>query len=181
MDSPFILSRPRQPGPGQPVSASQGYPGDPAPLTPGGTKYRSGAEHVLVAFARVPVGAIPHIQLGKTRMQHHGDTTRNSSAVAPEEECMRSFRGLHLPLPSLCAPGGWTVRSWLIPASDPACPRASGPPGLIVLPAHTWYVLSNLSYMKRVMIEVFPTLWSPKKTSLYFASGGAALPDAMAW
>lgn len=32
------------------------------------------------------------------------------------------------------------------------------------LPIRTWYVLSNLSYMKRVMIEVFPTDWSPRKT-----------------
>ena len=30
---------------------------------------------------------------------------------------------------------------------------------------------SNLSYMKRVMTEVFPTPWSPRKTILYFASG----------
>jgi len=29
--------------------------------------------------------------------------------------------------------------------------------------------------MKRVMILVFPTLWSPKNTSLYFANG--ACPD----
>jgi hypothetical protein len=37
--------------------------------------------------------------------------------------------------------------------------------------------------MKRVMILVFPTLWSPKNTSLYFANGakeaaaGRACPD----
>lgn len=35
----------------------------------------------------------------------------------------------------------------------------------------TWYVLSNLSYMKRVIILVFPTDWSPKNTSLYLAKG----------
>lgn len=29
---------------------------------------------------------------------------------------------------------------------------------------HTWYVLSNLSYMKRVMMLVLPTDWSPRKT-----------------
>jgi hypothetical protein len=34
----------------------------------------------------------------------------------------------------------------------------------------TWYVLSNLSYMKRVMMLVLPTDWSPRKTSLYLAS-----------
>lgn len=28
----------------------------------------------------------------------------------------------------------------------------------------TWYVLSNLSYMKRVMIDVLPTDWSPRNT-----------------
>lgn len=33
----------------------------------------------------------------------------------------------------------------------------------------TWYVLSNLSYMKRVMMLVLPTDWSPRKTSLYLA------------
>lgn len=31
--------------------------------------------------------------------------------------------------------------------------------------------MSNLSYMKRVMMLVLPTDWSPKKTSLYFAKG----------
>lgn len=35
----------------------------------------------------------------------------------------------------------------------------------------TWYVLSNLSYMNLVMTLVFPTDWSPKNTSLYFARG----------
>ena len=30
-------------------------------------------------------------------------------------------------------------------------------------------MLSNLSYMKQVMILVLPTDWSPKNTSLYFA------------
>ena len=35
----------------------------------------------------------------------------------------------------------------------------------------TWYVLSNLSYMKRVIILVFPTDWSPRNTSLYLAKG----------
>ena len=30
-------------------------------------------------------------------------------------------------------------------------------------------MLSNLSYMKRVMILILPTDWSPKNTSLYFA------------
>eukprot|EP00955_Chlamydomonas_euryale_P082448 363725-Chlamydomonas_euryale.AAC.11 len=28
----------------------------------------------------------------------------------------------------------------------------------------TWYTLSNLSYMKRVMMDVLPTDWSPRKT-----------------
>ena len=37
----------------------------------------------------------------------------------------------------------------------------------------TWYVLSNLSYMKRVMMEVFPTDWSPRNTNLNFANGEA--------
>jgi len=31
--------------------------------------------------------------------------------------------------------------------------------------------VSNLSYMKRVMMLVLPTDWSPKKTSLYLARG----------
>ena len=31
--------------------------------------------------------------------------------------------------------------------------------------------MSNLSYMKRVMMLVLPTDWSPKKTSLYLARG----------
>ena len=35
----------------------------------------------------------------------------------------------------------------------------------------TWYVVSNLSYMKRVMMLVFPTDWSPRNTSLYLARG----------
>lgn len=35
----------------------------------------------------------------------------------------------------------------------------------------TWYVVSNLSYIKRVIILVFPTLWSPRNTNLYFARG----------
>jgi hypothetical protein len=35
----------------------------------------------------------------------------------------------------------------------------------------TWYVLSNVSYMNRVIMLVFPTDWSPRKTSLYLASG----------
>lgn len=36
---------------------------------------------------------------------------------------------------------------------------------------HTWYVVSNLSYMNRVIMLVFPADWSPRKTSLYLASG----------
>eukprot|EP00951_Prasinocladus_malaysianus_P020094 scaffold163844_cov42-Prasinocladus_malaysianus.AAC.1 len=43
----------------------------------------------------------------------------------------------------------------------------------------TWYVLSNLSYMKRVMILVLPTLWSPRKTNLYFARGETVFPEDM--
>lgn len=31
--------------------------------------------------------------------------------------------------------------------------------------------MSNLSYMKRVMMLVFPTDWSPKNTNLYLAKG----------
>lgn len=36
---------------------------------------------------------------------------------------------------------------------------------------NTWYVVSNLSYMKRVMMLVLPTDWSPRNTSLYLARG----------
>lgn len=36
----------------------------------------------------------------------------------------------------------------------------------------------TLSYMNLVMIDVLPTLWSPRKTSLYFASGALPLEDA---
>ena len=32
-------------------------------------------------------------------------------------------------------------------------------------------MVSNLSYMKRVMMLVLPTDWSPRKTSLYLARG----------
>ena len=32
-------------------------------------------------------------------------------------------------------------------------------------------MLSKLSYMNLVMMDVFPTPWSPRNTSLYFASG----------
>ncbi len=32
--------------------------------------------------------------------------------------------------------------------------------------------------MNRVIIEVLPTLWSPKKTSLYLAMGAGAAADA---
>ena len=34
--------------------------------------------------------------------------------------------------------------------------------------------------MNLVMIEVLPTLWSPRNTSLYFASGALPLEDALA-
>ena len=36
----------------------------------------------------------------------------------------------------------------------------------------TWYVASKESSIKRVMIEVFPTPWSPSDTSLYLLNGG---------
>lgn len=39
------------------------------------------------------------------------------------------------------------------------------------MPMVAWYVVSNVSYMKRVMMLVLPTLWSPRNTSLYRASG----------
>ena len=32
----------------------------------------------------------------------------------------------------------------------------------------TWYLTSKLSEVKRRIIEVFPTDWSPRKTILYF-------------
>lgn len=32
--------------------------------------------------------------------------------------------------------------------------------------------------MNRVMMEVLPTDWSPRKTSLYFARGASVPPDA---
>jgi hypothetical protein len=35
----------------------------------------------------------------------------------------------------------------------------------------TLYVLSNVSYIKRVMIDVLPTASSPRKTNLYFERG----------
>jgi hypothetical protein len=35
----------------------------------------------------------------------------------------------------------------------------------------TWYVVSKTPYMKDLMIDVFPTPWSPKNTSLYLARG----------
>ena len=36
--------------------------------------------------------------------------------------------------------------------------------GCLEAMGHTWYVLSNLSYMNRVMMLVFPTDWSPRNT-----------------
>jgi len=33
--------------------------------------------------------------------------------------------------------------------------------------------------MKRVMMDVFPTDWSPRKTSLYLASGARDVLDAL--
>jgi hypothetical protein len=34
------------------------------------------------------------------------------------------------------------------------------------MPIVAWYVESNVSYMNRVIIDVLPTDWSPRKTSL---------------
>ncbi len=57
--------------------------------------------------------------------------------------------------------------------------------------APTWYVLSNLSYMNRVMMLVLPTDWSPRKTcavvlrvestapSLSYATGSSANADQL--
>ena len=42
------------------------------------------------------------------------------------------------------------------------------------MPIVTLYVVSNVSYMKRVMILVLPTASSPRKTSLYFERGMTA-------
>ena len=53
----------------------------------------------------------------------------------------------------------------------PAAPRPAASRSSL----RTWYVVSNLSYMNRVIMLVLPTLWSPRKTSLYLASGVTAL------
>ena len=34
-----------------------------------------------------------------------------------------------------------------------------------------WYAVSNESYINRVIIDVLPTPWSPRNTSLYLAKG----------
>lgn len=39
--------------------------------------------------------------------------------------------------------------------------------GRVRVVINTWYVLSKVSYMNLVIIEVLPTDWSPRKTSLY--------------
>lgn len=39
------------------------------------------------------------------------------------------------------------------------------------IPIVAWYVLSKLSYIKRVIRDVFPTLCSPKNTNLNFRNG----------
>lgn len=44
------------------------------------------------------------------------------------------------------------------------CMRGGWPPLRRACARRTWYVLSNLSYMKRVMMLVFPTDWSPRNT-----------------
>jgi hypothetical protein len=49
----------------------------------------------------------------------------------------------------------------------PLHPLISGSPACV----RTLYVLSNVSYMNRVMIDVLPTASSPRKTSLYFDRG----------
>lgn len=49
-------------------------------------------------------------------------------------------------------------------AAAAAAARASARPAPRA--QRTWYVVSNLSYMKRVMMLVLPTDWSPRKTSL---------------
>lgn len=35
----------------------------------------------------------------------------------------------------------------------------------------TWYAVSNESYINRVIMDVLPTPWSPRNTSLYLANG----------
>ena len=35
----------------------------------------------------------------------------------------------------------------------------------------TWYAVSNESYINLVIMDVLPTPWSPRNTSLYLASG----------
>lgn len=41
-------------------------------------------------------------------------------------------------------------------------------------PRLTWYVVSNTPYMKDLMMDVLPTPWSPRKTSLYLDRGAEA-------
>ena len=45
------------------------------------------------------------------------------------------------------------------------------------MPIVAWYVLSNESYMKRVIKDVFPTDCSPKNTNLNFRRGLPKSPD----
>ena len=46
------------------------------------------------------------------------------------------------------------------------------------MPMVTLYVVSKVSYMKRVMMEVLPTASSPKNTSLYLERGMTAAEAA---
>lgn len=46
------------------------------------------------------------------------------------------------------------------------------------IPIVAWYVLSKLSYINLVIRDVFPTLCSPRKTSLNFLSGFPKSPPA---
>ena len=48
------------------------------------------------------------------------------------------------------------------------------------MPMVTLYVLSNVSYMKRVMMLVLPTASSPRKTSLYLERGTIGALGAVA-
>jgi len=46
------------------------------------------------------------------------------------------------------------------------------------MPIVAWYMLSNESYIKRVIREVLPTLCSPRKTNLNFLRGLLYEPPA---